>query len=692
MTADAPHPDVRLELRLLGEPAARVGAAELRTVNRKLICALAILALSRDRRASRDQVASRLWSESGQARARGSLRQMVTAMRKDFEEVGFDGYEATRSQLALRSGRVATDAEHLLDRAAAGEVHPALLDSVDLPAALMRGWDDVDPAFAEWLEAERDRLRERLRRAMRQILDHAGIDAPAGRDAAKALLRLDPTQERVAFALMTSLARGGDGAAALAVFGDLRRMLELAHDAAPGRELQALADRIRAGDFGSGDAAGGEAGASVGAGAGAGAETRPGRSARPDPVLEVEPFRLHGGGEAERAALDGLRDALIAAMVRFRELKVAEVDAPRPDDGAPAEGDGGGVRYALRASARPRPGGLSISMTLRERTSGEFLWSETEELDLDPSAPGADPASAAARRDAQLRNMAIALNVNLARERARKDEDSLRDVWLRSQRLILEFDPVSWRRARDELRALIARAPDYAPAWSALVQVENTSHIARPGVMRDPVRSREAVATALRAVELDPLDSRARLGLGWAQVYAGRWEAAEGAFDMAMSLNPHDAWILTSAAQAMAVFGRHELAARHAAAALQATQLGNRSRWGYHASIRLFAGDYGPALEAGILAGDSHANSGGWRAAALAHLGRRAEAREEAGRLVSRLARVWVAETTPDPAACARWLMGVLPTRRAEEWERFRDGLALAGLPTAGLDWPGADD
>ncbi|MEE3098451.1 MAG: BTAD domain-containing putative transcriptional regulator, partial [Pseudomonadota bacterium] len=427
MTADAPHPDVRLELRLLGEPAARVGAAELRTVNRKLICALAILALSRDGRASRDQVASRLWSESGQARARGSLRQMVTAMRKDFEEVGFDGYEATRSQLALRSGRVATDAEHLLDRAAAGEVHPALLDSVDLPASLMRGWDDVDPAFAEWLEAERDRLRERLRRALRQILDHAGIDAPAGRDAAKALLRLDPTQERVAFALMTSLARGGDGAGALAVFGDLRRMLEQAHDAAPGRELQTLADRIRAGDFGSGDAAGGEAGASVGAGAGA--ETRPagpGRSGRPDPVLEVEPFRLHGGGEAERAALDGLRDALIAAMVRFRELKVAEVDAPRPDDGAPAEGGGGGgVRYALRASARPRPGGLSISMTLRERTSGEFLWSETEELDLDPSAAGADPAAAAARRDAPRRHRAHALTGNQARARAREGGASL---------------------------------------------------------------------------------------------------------------------------------------------------------------------------------------------------------------------------------------------------------------------------
>lgn len=665
-----------------------VGGVELRTVNRKLVGALAILSLTEGRRRSRDQVASLLWSESGQGRARGSLRQMVTAMRRDFAAAGFAGLDAPRNQLALSPGLVRTDVDDLLDRAATGETDPALLDTVDLPASLMRGWDDVDPAFAEWLQSERERLRERLRRALSRLILGEAIERAPGRDAAQALLRLDPTQERVAQRLMASLARGGDGTAALAVYADLRRMLDQFHDAAPSRETQTLAARIRAGDLD--------------------AETpdletpdpSPSRAGAPDAALRIEPFTLDGGGQAERAALDGLRDQLIGALIRFREWRVTEAPEGGPSsDGAHAADD---ARFGLRASARLRPGGLAISMTLRELATGEFLWSEAIDLDVSPGAPrpdhaagaaGADHAAVAAGRERMLRQLVIALNVRLSRERSGSISAgaSLRDTWLRGQRMILNFDPESWLRVREEMRDLVARAPDYAPAWSALAQVENSAHVARPGVMREPGRAQAAMELALRAVTLDPLDSRARLALGWAQVHGGRWGAAADAFDMAMQLNPHDAWILTSVAQAMAVFGRHDLARSLADAALEAAPLRNQSRWGYHAAIRLFAGDYEGALEAGILAADSHANSGAWRAAALAHLGRLPEARAEAERLVERLGRVWAAETSPDPLACARWVLGVLPTRHEAEWLRLRDGLALAGLPAAGLRWPGPE-
>jgi hypothetical protein len=37
-----------------------------------------------------------------------------------------------------------------------------------------------------------------------------------------------------------------------------------------------------------------------------------------------------------------------------------------------------------------------------------------------------------------------------------------------------------------------------------------------------------------------------------------------------------------------------------------------------------------------------------------------------------------------------RWLLHLYPIRRAEEWNRLRDGIAAAGLPTYGArhgDW-----
>ena len=700
----------RLELRLLGEPTLRVGGRELRSVNRKLVCALALLALSEGRRLSRDQVASLLWSESAQPHARGSLRQLITALRREFRAVGYAGFEATRNQLSLDPALLSADVHALLDRAAMGETHPDLLTQHDLPDALMRGWDNVDPAFADWLQAERDRLRERLRRSLSRLWESQGIDSRPGREAARALVRLDPTQERAAQALMASLARGGDGTAALAVYGELSRMLGQHHDAAPSRKTLELARRIRAGELepapapapedapedaqGVGDAAGRGAPAPAGA-------FRP----TPDAVLLVEPFTMRGGRAEERAALDGLREALIGSLIRFREWQVAE--APEGDAAgtrtATRTGPQDGLRFGLRGSARHAPGGIEISLTLRELATGRFLWSETLDLPADDGAEARPRDAAAAdaatgrtreaaqeRRERLLRQMAIALNVRLSEARPGGSGDgSRRETWLRGQRMILNFDPESWLRVGREMRALVDAAPDYAPAWSALAQIENTAHIARPGMMREGARAAAAAECALRAVALDPLDSRARLALGWAHVYSGRWRAAADAFDMALQLNPHDAWILTSVAQAMAAFGHHARAARLAGAALEAMPLTNQSRWGYHASIRFFGGDFEGALEAGRLAGDSHANSGGWRAGALAHLGRREEARAEARQLVARLARVWVADTVPDPLACSRWVLGVVPTRREAEWRLLRDGLAMAGLPAAGLDWPG---
>ncbi|MEM1314159.1 MAG: hypothetical protein AAGI51_06380, partial [Pseudomonadota bacterium] len=80
-------------------------------------------------------------------------------------------------------------------------------------------------------------------------------------------------------------------------------------------------------------------------------------------------------------------------------------------------------------------------------------------------------------------------------------------------------------------------------------------------------------------------------------------------------------------------------------------------------------------------AGDSHANNGMWRAAALAHMGRPEEAREEAAACLETVAGRWRGPRAPEPRQATRWMLHLFPIRREADWNHLRDGLAMAGMP-----------
>ena len=93
----------RLYLALIGGFDATVHGASVRLPNAKANAILAYLALNGRHHASREQLAGLLWSERSEDRARASLRQCVKQLNGLFEEVGFHGFTADRSSLALRA-------------------------------------------------------------------------------------------------------------------------------------------------------------------------------------------------------------------------------------------------------------------------------------------------------------------------------------------------------------------------------------------------------------------------------------------------------------------------------------------------------------------------------------------------------------------------------------------------------------
>jgi DNA-binding SARP family transcriptional activator len=222
-----------LQLVAMGPPAARLGEgpAPPEVMWRKHFALLIYLALSPGLSRSRAHLMAMLWPERTDARARHSLNEALHRLRS-----------------FLGPGRLLTEGETVsLSSHALGV--DVLEDDGEQAGEFLEGFSlgDSQP-FDEWLEHERQRLRERVvaarvRRA-RQLLAE-GLTTRAV-EVARSARERDRLSEPAVRVLMEALALEGDHAAALAELGDLRaRLAELGGEPTPG--LTELAGRIRSG-------------------------------------------------------------------------------------------------------------------------------------------------------------------------------------------------------------------------------------------------------------------------------------------------------------------------------------------------------------------------------------------------------------------------------------------------------------
>ena len=118
-----------------------------------------------------------------------------------------------------------------------------------------------------------------------------------------------------------------------------------------------------------------------------------------------------------------------------------------------------------------------------------------------------------------------------------------------------------WPAAAALIESLLTDAPDFSPALSGLVQYRNIAHIALPGQFRDTAKDLETLRIAQRAVQLDPLDSRAQLSLAWTYQLLGRVDELTLHAALAVDLNENDPWTLMGSGQIFAYCGKYQRAA-----------------------------------------------------------------------------------------------------------------------------------
>ena len=209
--------DVRrtqFEYRCLGPVSLHgAGGRKLSFRTRKQMALFTFLIRRQGQPEPRDRLIELLWSEDPVSRARHSLSQTASLINK---MLGCEAIEIpAKDELLLREGLVWADVAEFEHCAAQHRQRDA--------RALWRGnllegiWIHNAPAFERWLETERRRLLEAMRRALHELIGIARTegDWEQMRSVAESLLDLDALDETAMLAQLVALTLLGDRTLAL---------------------------------------------------------------------------------------------------------------------------------------------------------------------------------------------------------------------------------------------------------------------------------------------------------------------------------------------------------------------------------------------------------------------------------------------------------------------------------------------
>jgi DNA-binding SARP family transcriptional activator len=658
-----------LEISTTGGFSLALSGTPVDIVSHKAKAVLGYLAISEQAAETRERLVGLFWSEASEAHARASLRQVLHEIRVVFQTAGFDGLQADKRSIAFERAHIKVDLHEFVEMAQAGKVHRRLLETARLPETLLAEFEDVDPAFRVWLLAKRQALHDRLLWAFETAMRSADPTSERESDLARAIMSLDPTHEEACRALIRASTGRRDFGGAMRLYKSLWNLLDQEFDVEPSAETQALIVEVR--------------------NATADARAPPHKLLPPertvaagnahtvgrDLILNIGAFDSAATQESQRYIVNGFRHELVASLVRFREWRVRE------DAGSAEAVDAGAQEYRIDASGMSTPTDIRLVLTLREARTGVYVWSDQYRITL---------SNWFEAQQALVRRIAVGLNIHLSASRLNRltaehgASPHAYDRWLRAQEMILRYSPRAWAQAAEIFRATIVDTPNFSPAYSSLVQLNNTAPYVNPGVFRTRQRDQETFEFAKRAVELDPVDSRAQLAMGWAYAVTGNFANAGIHMELALELNEYDPWTTTSAGLFYAFTAKPDKARQLVRHAFDIAINPSTTQWVYASTIFYATGDYRDCVAASERSGDAIWTNVAWRAAARFQLGERGAAREEMRRFFDGLRRQWKGDQAATEANMTRWLLHLYAIEHEETWERLRAGLAGAGAPVDG--------
>jgi len=609
----------RLVLKVLGEFTALANNGDpVVVISKKNRALLAVLALAPNGSATRERLCDLLWSDRGPEQARSSLRQALVALRKDLAELVPLPVLADDERVRLDPNMVEVDAL----------VIQALSKSVNLTVAgkiaalctgeLLEGFQVKDPVFQLWLASERQKWRDLSIKALELCCGQ--LQGQERVDAAKQLVALDPLREASHGALMRAYSDCGERALALLHYQDCRSILMRELGVEPGEGIETIRRNLM----------------------GKGQIATPPSVVLPSPVAKQIPTGPAGhisiavlafinlsGDPEQRYFSDGFSEDIITELSRFPSLFViARNTSFQFRDGtgdARAAAREVGAQFIVEGSVRLTTGArVRITVKLIETEHGGQLWGERYDRDLDELFQVQDEvvrtivATIFGRLEA----------AEIRRVKRQPTENMVAyDKLLRGIEHLRGFGADDNRRARELFEGAVSLDPDYALAQAYLglsLLVENRYASA-------PIHiKKQALDCTLRAVRLQPDESRCHQFLALAYRFGDEYDLALQHFERAVALNPNDANAIASLGSTLAIAGRAEEGHSMIRLAMQLNPRHPAWYWGSLAIAFYALRRYEDALQASRMQGpDKTVWQMARMAACLAWLDRMDEARKQ---------------------------------------------------------------
>lgn len=648
-------------LHLLGGVAlANVdGPLEGPVVRRHPLALLARLAVARGRPVGRDTLVALLWPEADASRARHSLSNVLSVLRRG---IGEDALGTAGDDVRLDPARVSSDAGDFEDALERGRPEAAVelyrgpfLEGFHLPGS---------DTFEGWSREERDRFG----RACGDALERLAEEAEARndwRDAARwweRRVRLDPIHSRATLGLMSALVASGDRAEALRRGEAHVERIEAEFGMAPEPAVTALLDQIR----------------------GAMPPLHPVFHSRAfdrardfAPKVAVLPFE-NLCGEADTYLVEGLANDVITRLSREEGISVlSRTTALRFRDGARSVReieDETGARYVVEGAVQRVGDRVRVNVQLIDATEDRHLWARRYDrpaervLELQTEiaeaiARGLGERPGRRRRDRRLRRGVPGGEAGRLYQRARfhGNRRSRQDV----------------ARAIALYEAAIDADPELAVAHAGLVDALFTArYLGHPAGAGDALaRAREV---SRRALALDPELPEAHVGEALIRWTDGDLPGAAEAFERALELDRGLVIAHHRYAILLAGLGRLEESLREILTALALDPLSPVLH--FNVGIKyLFARDYDGAVRRfreAIRIEPTAAHCDAHSGIALA---RALQGREEEALAAAREAL----EVEPDSGDVrfeAAWILGTFGHEAGARAE-LREGLELGGNP-----------
>jgi TolB-like protein/DNA-binding SARP family transcriptional activator len=578
-----------LELRLLGGCEGRSASGQaLELTTRKAWALLAYLALHPERPITRERLAGLLWGGRFDEQARASVRQTLYQLRRALCEQSTELLRAERDTVSLRGEKIDVDVLRL-DELIRSDRAENLAEVGSLyRGVLLDGLEAVDPAFDEWLLAERARLQDRVCGALARLAESqlGGKDPRSATQTSKRLIEIEPLRENGHRLLMQALVTDGRRSEALKHFRDLERLLRDELGVAPDPETVQLRDwllaengslspaardveyehepdapttdppqagsQMRGSNAGRWRTVAAVAAASIAlllAGLGATHLRGPGpkeedkRSASvlpAAPSLAVLPFSSFSEEPLEKRLAAGLTEDLITALSKTPQLLVIARTSVAPYADNPVKvqtiAEDLDVRYVLEGSVQTSGDDLRITAQLIDAATGHHLWSDRFDRRADDLFE---------LQDDIVRHVLIELQVTLTEgDHVRVASRGTKDLeaWLLRLQAMDELYKFT-RESTIRTRELLLAAHEEDPKWSRPLGGIAWSYWweAKNGWVDDPEEWIDTgIAYAERAIELDPGDTLGYMQLGNLVQLRGDHERAIALRERAVEIAPND--------------------------------------------------------------------------------------------------------------------------------------------------------